>query len=144
MASGARGDFAVKSDDPSPWFSYQHDVRFEPRTSTLTLFDDGKRRRDKNPKAHNRGQVWTIDEQSKTATLTYNVDLGVYSIALGSAQALDSGKYSFEAGLIDPGPKLYSREIETSADGKVLYSQQLQTLTCRSFRVADMYSAPLH
>lgn len=140
---GAGGDFTARSDDPNPWFSYQHDVRLQPGTTDMiSLLDDGRRRKEKNPQANNRGQVWKIDEKTKTASLVYNADLGVFSAAVGSAQQLTNGNYSFEAGLINPGPALYSEAIETSPEGKVVYAQRLDGLTYRSFRVADLYTPP--
>lgn len=139
---GLDGDFTVKSTDPYPWFSYQHDVKFQPATNTLLLFDDGHRRKTKFPAANNRGQVWKLDEAAHTATPVLNADMGVYSMAVGSAQSLSSGGYSFEAGFLHP-PAIASRSIETSADGKVTYAQQSEgSFTYRSFRVANMYSAP--
>jgi arylsulfate sulfotransferase len=140
---GLDGDFTVKSDDPYPWFSYQHDAGFKPAGSdTLVLFDDGHRRKTKIPTANNRGQVWKLDEANHTATLVMNADLGVYALAVGSAQALSGGGYSFEAGFLNP-PAISSRSIETSADGKIIYAQQREGgLTYRSFRVANMYSTP--
>jgi hypothetical protein len=144
---GKDGDFTVKSDDPYPWFSYQHDAGFDPATGLLVIFDDGHRRKEKYPKANNRGQAWKLDEASHTATLVMNADLGVYSLAVGSAQPLSDGNYSWESGFLNPGPagfgQMYSRTTETSADGKIVFSQQVDGgLTYRSFRVANMYSAP--
>ncbi|HCC59335.1 MAG TPA: hypothetical protein DEQ47_19145 [Solibacterales bacterium] len=141
---GAEGDFKAKTTDPEPWFSFQHDAGFEPAGSNLlSVLDDGHERKKKHPEAHNRGQVWKIDEKAKTAELIYNADLGVYAIAVGSAQTLANGGYSFEAGFIDPGPSPYGRSIETSADGKVVYAQQVDgMIDYRSFRVPDLYSAP--
>ncbi len=144
---GKDGDFTAKSKDPYPWFSYQHDVGFDPKTGLLVLFDDGHRRKDKDPKANNRGQAWRIDEAARTATLILNADLGVYAIAVGSAQPLADGNYSFESGFLNPGPSLltsvYSRTTETTADGTIVYAQQSEGgITYRSFRVATMYDAP--
>jgi hypothetical protein len=144
---GKDGDFTAKSNDPYPWFSYQHDVGLDPETGLLVLFDDGHRRKDKDPKANNRGQTWRIDEDTHTATLMLNADLGVYAIAVGSAQPLSDGNYSFESGFINPGPSLfasvYSVTTETTADGKIAYAQRVDGgLTYRSFRVATMYGAP--
>jgi len=139
---GEGGDFTAKTDDPDPWFSFQHDPGFEPPGSNmLTILDDGHTRFKKDPKAHNRGQVWKLDEEARTATLMHNADLGVYAIAVGSAQTLKNGGYSFEAGFINPASP-YGRAVETSADGKVVYAQQVEGLVVyRSFRVADMYTA---
>ncbi|MFN7998591.1 MAG: aryl-sulfate sulfotransferase [Bryobacteraceae bacterium] len=140
---GEGGDFAAKTSDPRPWFSYQHDAGFEPVGSDLlTILDDGHVRHKKDPKANTRGQVWKLDEQAHTATLLHNADLGVYAVAVGSAQALKDGGYSFECGFINPA-SVYSRAVETSPEGKVVYAQQVEGLIVyRSFRVADLYSAP--
>jgi hypothetical protein len=143
---GEGGDFTAKTTDPSPWFSYQHDAGFEPVGSNLvSVLDDGHERKKKDPKANNRGQVWKLDEETHTATLVYNADLGVYANALGSAQSLKNGGYTFEAGTISINrASPFSRAVETSADGNVVYAQQVEGRSVyRSFRVADMYSAPV-
>jgi hypothetical protein len=140
---GLDGDFKVKSDDPYPWFSFQHDVGFDPPGSNrLIVFDDGGRRKKKDPKANNRGQVWELDEQAMTATLVLNADLGVYSPAIGSAQSLSDGGFSFESGFINL-PAVSSRATEVGADGKIVYAQQTDGAgTYRSFRVPDLYTPP--
>ena len=140
---GEDGDFTAKATDPHPWFSYQHDAGFKPAGSNLlAMLDDGHERKKIDPMANNRGQVWKLDEESHTATLIYNADLGVYASALGSAQLLKNGGYTFEAGTIG-APSLYARAVETSADGKVVYALQIEGASVyRSFRVADMYSSP--
>lgn len=141
---GEGGDFTAKTSDPNPWFSFQHDAGFEPIGSNLiSVLDDGHARKKKDPSANNRGQVWKLDEEAHTATLMHNADLGVYSIAVGSAQSLKNGGYAFEAGFINPDSP-YSRAVETSADGKVIYAQQVEGLIVyRCFRVADLYTAPV-
>ena len=141
---GEGGDFKAKSNDPYPWFSYQHDAGFDPPGSNrLIVFDDGHQRKKKYPEANNRGQVWELDEENRTASLVLNADLGVYAIAVGSAQSLSDGGFSFESGFINPGPSAYSRETEVTADGKIAYTQQVDgALTYRSFRVPDLYTPP--
>ena len=140
---GLDGDFKAKSDDPYPWFSYQHDVGFDPPGSNrLIVFDDGERRKKKFPKSNNRGQVWELDEKTMTATLVVSADLGVYSPAVGSAQSLSGGGYSFQSGMINL-PVVSTRETEVGADGKIVYAQQLDAAVAyRSFRVPDLYTPP--
>jgi arylsulfate sulfotransferase len=140
---GLDGDFKAKSDDPYPWFSYQHDVGFDPPGSNrLIVFDDGDRRKEKFPKSNNRGQVWELDEQAMTATLVVDADLGVYSPAVGSAQSLSGGGYSFQSGMINL-PVVSTRETEIGADGKIVYAQQFEAAVgYRSFRVPDLYTPP--
>jgi len=142
---GKDGDFAAKSDDPYPWFSYQHDAGFEPvGTNTLTLLDNGHARHDKDSNAKTRGQVWQIDEEKLTATLVRNVNLPLYSPAVGSAQTLKDGGYSFEAGYNDFPVSPYGRTVETDRDGRVIFAiDVVGLLVYRSYRVDDMYSAPI-
>ncbi len=144
---GEGGDFTTSSTDSYPWFSYQHDAGIDPKSKLLVLFDDGHRRKTKFPQANNRGQAWKLDEVAHTATLVLNADLGVYAVAVGSAQALSNGNYSFESGFINPGSSgmssTFSRTIETSPEGKIVFAQQVDgALTYRSFRVANLYTAP--
>jgi len=141
---GKEGDFTAKSDDPEPWFSFQHDAGFEPVGSNLlSVLDDGHARFQKDPKTKNRGQVWKLDENAHTATLMHNADLGVYAVAVGSAQTLKNGGYSFEAGFINPD-SVYGRTVETNKDGKVVFAMDVEgVVVYRSFRVDDMYSAPV-
>jgi hypothetical protein len=140
---GEGGDFSAKSSDPHPWFDSQHDPGFDPGTGNiLSLFDNGNLRHETDAKSYTRGQAWKIDEEGRTATLVHNANLGVYSIAVGSAQLLKSGGYSFHAGFINP-TSVYTRSVETSPDGKVVYAQQVDGLVIyRSFRVPDLYTAP--
>lgn len=141
---GKDGDFTAKSDDPYPWFSYQHDAGFEPVGSNIiTLFDNGHARHDKDSNARTRGQVWQIDEGKMTATLVRNINLQLYSPAVGSAQTLKNGGYSFEAGYNDFPISPYGRTVETDRDGHIVFALDLHgILVYRSYRVDDMYSAP--
>jgi hypothetical protein len=129
---GQDGDFTVNATDPNPWFSHQHNAHFIDDT-TLVVFDNGNTRRASDPSADSRGQVWTIDEQTMTATLVFNADLGTYSSALGAAQRLSNGNYSFTAGF-EP-----RESIEVGPDGTQDYVLQLGTMLYRSFRLRTLY-----
>src|SRR5437667_7946707 len=78
---GQGGDFTVNSAEPNPWFSHQHNAHYVD-DHTLILFDNGNTRRASDPNAHNRGQVWTLDEVGMTATSVLNADLGDYSFRI--------------------------------------------------------------
>ncbi len=130
---GQGGDFTVNSNDPSPWFSHQHDAHFIDAT-TLIVFDNGNTRRASDPNADSRGQVWTIDERTMTATLEFNADLGNYSSALGAAERLSNGNYSFTSGR-EP-----RESIEVRPDGSQAYVYQLGITLYRSFRVRTLYA----
>ena len=68
---GKDGDFGVRSDDPLPWFSHQHDANYElGETSTGCSFStteirDGSR----TGTIHSRGQVYEVDEANRLVTL---------------------------------------------------------------------------
>jgi hypothetical protein len=135
---GQGGDFTVNSTDPNPWFSHQHDAHFID-DSTLILFDNGNVRQASDPTAHSRGQVWKLDEQTMTATLVLNVDLGNYSMALGSAQRLSNGNYSFDSGWQGQAPKLFAQSIEVRPDGSKAYVLQVNQRQYRNFRIRTLY-----
>ena len=81
-----------------PWFSHQHDVTYVD-DSTIIVFDDGNTRRLTYPTSDSRGQEYVLNEQTLTATLVVNADLGDYSSAVGSAQLLPNGNLVYTSGL---------------------------------------------
>src|SRR5262249_12842500 len=140
---GQGGDFAVNSADPNPWFSHQHNAHYLD-DHTLILFDNGNARRASDPTAHNRGQVWTLDEASMTATPVLNADLGDYSDRFGSAQRLTNGNYWFTSGALGQGPppSQFGRTIEVLPDGTktyVLETDPVGVLVYRSYRTRTLY-----
>jgi len=135
---GQDGDFSVNSTDPSPWFSHQHNAHYID-DSTLILFDNGNTRRASDPNAHSRGQVWRLDEQTMTATLLLNADLGNSSDALGAAQRLSNGNFSFTSGFQGQPPNQFGQSIEVGPDGTQTYILQVDALLYRSFRVRTLY-----
>jgi arylsulfate sulfotransferase len=140
---GQGGDFAVNSADPNPWFSHQHNAHFID-DHTLILFDNGNTRQARDPNAHNRGQVWTLDETSMTATPVLNADLGVYSDRFGSAQRLSNGNYLFNSGAQGQGPPptQFGQTIEVLPDGTktyVLETDHAGKLVYRSYRTRTLY-----
>jgi arylsulfate sulfotransferase len=141
---GKGGDFKVEAKDPNPWFSYAHDVGFEPAGSnTLTLMDDNNFNSRKDEKAQSRAQVWTLDEQNLKATLSYNANLGAHSLCCGSMQTLRDGGYSSEAGFVDPA-SVHGRAVEVDKDGKTVFAIEIEgVIVYRTFRMSDMYSPPV-
>jgi arylsulfate sulfotransferase len=140
---GQGGDFTVNSADPNPWFSHQHNAHYLD-DHTLILFDNGNARRASDPNAHNRGQVWTLDETTMTATPVLNADLGVYSDRFGSAQRLSNGNYWFTSGAQGPGlpPTQFGQTIEVLPDGTktyVLQTDPVGVLVYRSYRTRTLY-----
>ncbi len=141
---GKDGDFTLLSDDPSPWFSHQHDPNFElSDPSRLAVFDNGNLRvLHSNVPVDSRGQVLQLDEAARTAKLILNVDLGVLSLALGTAEELSDGNYHFDAGTVSTpdGPRAYA--IGVDACGQAVSTMEANTLLYRSFRMSDMYTPP--
>jgi hypothetical protein len=136
---GQGGDFTVNSTDPNPWFSHQHNAHYID-DHTLILFDNGNTRRASDPTAHSRGQVWTLDEQTMTATLVVNADLGSYSGALGSAERLSNGDYSFTLGTNGPEPpRPPAHTVEVTPNGAKVYDLMANTPEYRTFRVRTLY-----
>jgi hypothetical protein len=148
---GEEGDFeimqALPADDPHPWFSAQHQPMIYAQNE-LVVYDNSNARNDQDPAANSRGQVYILDEKSRTATLVTNADLGVYASFLGSAQKLSNGNYHFLSGGIAgdqpapiPGfPAGLSESTETDPEGYITYTLQAPYhTTYRSFRMKGMY-----
>jgi hypothetical protein len=135
---GQGGDFTVNSTDPNPWFSHQHDVHYID-DSTMILFDNGNTRRASDPTADSRGQVWKLDEKTMTATLVFNADLGNYSPAVGAAQTLSNGNYSFTSGWQGQAPNLFGQTIEVRPDGSKDYVLEINHTEFRSYRMRTLY-----
>lgn len=142
---GKDADFQLISDDPSPWFSHQHNPELHVVNGRLllSLLDNGNVRAADDADAHSRGQVLEIDEASRTAKLILNVDLGAYSYALGFAERLPGGNYHFDLGWIqdDPlGGHNTSRAIEVDPSGNVVYALTASSPVYRSIRMRDLYT----
>ena len=102
------------------------------------VLDNGNVRRDANPNANSRGQVWLIDEKAKTAQVVVNDDLGRYSLALGSTEKLPNGNYWFVAGFL-PDTSGISTEFDSS--GRAVDSIRTAAPVYRSYRLSSMYGS---
>jgi hypothetical protein len=139
---GPDGNFKAVANTASPWFTHQHDVRYINDT-TLLVFDDGNTRQKTDKNAHSRGQEWILDEQTMTATLAVNADMGNYSSFLGSAELLSNGDLAFTSGGLGPGSGPYGQSIEVLPDGTKVYVQQISEYEYRSYFESTLYSADL-
>jgi hypothetical protein len=145
---GPDGDFTFNNivSDPYPWFSHQHEAGFENNgAGPLTVFDNGNTRVEAPPVGvgfgNSRGMALNVDENSMQVTPVLSVDLGVYSSALGSAQMLFNGSYSFQPGI----PNSYTIEILPSP-GTIVGTQVLSVkgqISYRSWRMPNLYSPPI-
>jgi hypothetical protein len=143
---GLDGDFQINSTDPYPWFSHQHYANFlfsDP--TTLLVFDNGNTRIQTQGGGNSRGQALQIDEQNRVANLLLNADLGVYSLAFGSAEKLPNGDIDFDAGyVLDQSSPVgaYSYNFEVNSTANIVYEAQATGLVYRWLRMADIYTPP--
>jgi hypothetical protein len=137
---GKDGDFRMISDDPSPWFSHQHDANFERGSNRLMLHDNGNTRWATDKSAHSRGQVLELDEQARTAKLVFNADLGDFSRALGSTEKLSNGNYNFGLGW---DSNSFGQSLEFTPNGDLVTHIEVETQMYRAYRMRDMYTPSL-
>jgi hypothetical protein len=100
---------------------------------------DGRHAEEVDRHRDSPGQVWALDENSQTATLAFNVDMGNYSDRVGSAERLSNGNYCFTSGFIVT-PPAGGQSIEVLPDGTPTYVLQLSIPLYRSFRVRTLYA----
>jgi arylsulfate sulfotransferase len=143
---GLSGDFRMVSTDLNPWFSHQHDAKFEMNGTLLLVFDNGNVRQARDPTAHSRGQALQVDERNRIVTTLLNADLGVYSVAVGSAQLLPDGNFHFDAGFLigiaADGNPLAAESFQVEPTGTIDFGLQFGTAEYRTFRMPDLYTAP--
>jgi hypothetical protein len=136
---GPEGDFASSVPDGQTaiqfFNSHEHDAEYSPN-GLLTLFDNGNTRVSLYG-GNSRGQAWRVDETNMTATPVVNVDLGAYSLAVGSAQELGSD-YHFYLGFINASN---SQSVEVTTSGTDEFKVDLaNSVGYRSFRMSSLYS----
>jgi hypothetical protein len=137
---GKQGDFVVAGiSDPWPWFSHQHDFEYD--GTNYEVYDNGNTRyKANNYTGNSRGQVWSINESTRTATLLLNVDMGVLSPVVGSAQLLNNGNYQFVNGNLGFHGLPAAQPLEVQRDGTKNLSFLYNVWAYRVFRMKDLYS----
>ena len=139
---GPGGDFVLTANDPYPWFTHQHDPQFVAENA-LVIYDNGNTRcLDDENLCYSRGQVYVLNETARIAALTLNVDLDNFSYALGSAQRLRNGNFHFNSGIHGPQDARIATADEVRPDGSKAYRLLTRAIVYRSFRLADLYTAP--
>lgn len=142
---GGGGDFTLSTGDPLDWFTHQHDPRWI-ADDRIAVYDNGNTHCALGLRlpCTSRGQVWHIDEQTMTATPELNVDMGVNSFALGSAQPLESGGFHFNNGIAGMGlGQAGSIGTEVDENGTLLRSLLLDELVYRSWRLPNLARIPV-
>ena len=135
---GYGGSFSLAPGYPvDSWPSGEHDVRFQ-SNGLLALFDNNNASTVTNqPGGTAHGQAWNLDLSNMVATPIENIDLGVVSQAVGSAALLSNGNYEWQAGFINNNE---AQTFEFTPAGALVYKQQSDSLTYRSFRMPDLYT----
>jgi hypothetical protein len=136
---GYGGSFSLAAGYPvTDWFSGEHDVEIH-SNGVLTLFDNNNvSSATQQPGGNAHGQAWTLDTKDMIATPIENIDLGVVSPAVGTAQWLANGDtYAWQAGFIN---RSQSQSFEYTPSGNRIFHEQSDSLTYRAFRVADLYT----
>lgn len=140
---GLDGDFAIIGDpnDTYPWFSHQHDAEWDFGGTNLSVFDNGNTRISLNHGQHSRGQLLNVDEATMTAKLVDNFDLGVFSVAYGTAQMLvnQSGAVTgmhFESGDLNSATTSQSQSYYPTG----VFNIKSATTAYRSAQMHNMYS----
>jgi hypothetical protein len=133
---GSGGDFTLKASDPSLWFSHQHNA-YLLNADTMILFDNSNLRCGNGiiVGCKSRGQVFKLDLSQHTATPTFSVDLESFWQALGSAQLLPNGDYSFAGGYAPP-----SRVLEFRPNGTKVYELEVFLAEYRVYRLTTLSS----
>ena len=135
---GYGGNFALASGYPvTDWFSGQHNAQFQ-SNGLLTLFDNNNASpASDQPGGDSHGQAWRLDTTHMIATPVINFDLESSSQAIGSATLLSNGNYEFNSGFIE---SRYTQITEFTPSGAVVYKEQTDGQTYRSFRLRDLYT----
>ncbi|WP_186441662.1 aryl-sulfate sulfotransferase [Desulfamplus magnetovallimortis] len=144
---GANGDLSLDGTSPDSnsdkWFSHQHGATYVSENQLL-IFDNGNTRCtnvDDPDRCNSRGQLYTLNEGDKSATLSLNADLGVYSMALGNAQRLANGTFNFTPGLLTEEKSPTGQVMEVGSAGEKISLFQADMNIYRSYRMQNLYAA---
>jgi hypothetical protein len=137
---GPQGDFASSVPAGQTAFqffnSHEHDVQYD-SNGLITMFDNGNSRVSLYG-GNSRGQAWQVNETNMTATPVVNIDLGIYSLATGSAQRLADNSYHFYLGDIN---NTNSQSVEATTSGADEFKLvEASSVGYRSFRMNSLYS----
>lgn len=137
---GPQGDFASSVPAGQTAFqffnSHEHDAEYE-SNGLISLFDNGDTRVSLYG-GNSRGQAWQVDETNMTANPVVDIDLGIYSLATGSAQRLANNSYHFYLGDIN---NTNSQSVEVTTSGTDEFKLvEASAVGYRSFRMSSLYS----
>ena len=146
---GWEGDFALAGGDVSEWFYAQHFPHLETTDGsnlTLDIFDNGNLRVFPNDficsaTCYSRATVFTVDEDSKVATLNWQYLPGFYSSWGGSIGTLSNGDVEFALTTVS-ATSLASEimEIAPGESQRVVWQLNLSGENAyRGYRIPSLY-----
>jgi hypothetical protein len=142
---GNQGDFtltdATGTGGTFPYFSHQHGIEVSGGGNTILTFDDGNTRCATAPQpCDSRGQQYMINASTKAATLSLNQDMGNFSFALGWAQTLRNGDFSWTSGAQGGNPATgFGQDEEFAPNGTKTFVIQKSNFTYRAYRMLSLY-----
>jgi arylsulfate sulfotransferase len=166
---GYQGDFAltvdgVPSDDPSEWFSFQHDPSLLSQSGTqdsLAVWDNGDNRllnpetgdiceypgaSGLSPACYSRATLFQLDEGSMLANLSWADKQPDYSSFGGSISQFANGNVEFDLcdPAIEPAPEVASRiqEVTPTSSPQVVWQMDITpgyAYAYRGYRVPSLY-----
>jgi arylsulfate sulfotransferase len=152
---GEGGDFTLQGGtDPTDWFWAQHKPNFV-GTSTagvfsLAVFDDGNDREfPQGPPAscettfsstcYSTGEVFQLDEATKTATLISRDVPNLFSFFGGNAEVLANGDLEYDACAASPGATVLE-VMQPESSRQVIWQMVAQgAYAYRAFRLPSLY-----
>jgi hypothetical protein len=144
---GNGGDFtltdATGTGGSFPYQSHEHGIEVSGGGTKIMTFDNGNTRCNGAPQpCDSRGQQYTINESSMTAILSTNIDMGDFSFALGWAQTLRNGDFSFTSGAQSQNPMTGFGQNEEFAPstGTETYAIQKSNFMYRAYRMQSLYA----
>jgi arylsulfate sulfotransferase len=151
---GYQGDFSLVQSDPTQWFFAQHFpwvVDESGSTITLAVVDNGDFRpvaggppcgssEDADP-CLSRATIFQVDQESRTANLTWHYDPGLFSFFGGSIFQFANGDVEFDLAAPFPGTSAARvMEIAPGPDQPVVWQLDIRGATAyRAYRIPSLY-----
>jgi len=146
---GSGGDFTLLGGNEQDWFFGQHFPTFAGNASAgvfpLALFDNraasnfGSICATTSNTCYSRALILSLDETARTANVSWDHALSLYSWWGGSMQVFGNGNVEYT--LSNPFPGLGARAVEESRDSRQLVWQLdiIGQLAYRAYRIPSLY-----
>lgn len=166
---GYQGDFAltvdgIPSDDPSEWFSFQHDPSLLSQNGpqdNLAIWDNGDNRvlnaetgevcEDPQsgytlPSCYSRATLFQVDESAMVANLSWADKVSYYSTFGGNINQFSNGNVEFDSNgmALPPSPQVASiiEEVTDTSSPQIVWQMEISptgATAYRGYRVPSLY-----